>query len=266
MQKDYERHYEKIFQDKIQEVSQASRQVILQAIYTEEFLPIERFLNKDSLIEDRVSLHFGLFSDSYNSGQIPFTDNPTAQAAFMKTFQANVEKKENADILHEVLRNYKVGYLVKDIMKNHIAPLPGIEAKSHEDILELKERLKDDLEAFKVEMRKLVHDIKSNPWDESFEADMIRVIDTKINPTIHELNEKKKKDAKLSKYLKLGGPSAGILLAVQAIPNIPTKLALGIISLGIGAPIMGEWLEARVKKQSEYNGLNLLIELKEELG
>ncbi len=240
---------------------------IQQVFFTELLLPFDNIFNENFLITEKVAYHFGLFLDSYRSGQIPFTDNPMAQEAFRNVFNANVGKKENAVVLNEILtRNHKATYLAKEIMSEHLSSLPGFETKSFEDILELKERLKDDLDAFKKEMASLVWDIKSNPWDDGFEGEIAKTIDTKVNKNILELEKRKQKDPRISKLLKIGGPAiAGTILAMQATPHISTELALGIVGLGSGAQIIGEWLEANANKQSEYNGLNLLIELKKEL-
>lgn len=265
LQQKIQQKFQKEIQERQQEIPQEHYEHLSSCFYTEEILSHEHFLSKEFLIDFRVSQHFTLFHKSYTAGQIPFTNNPKAQETFLKIFRTNVEKKENVALLHEVLRDHKTGYLAKEVMREHLSPLPGFEAKSHEDILEIKERLKDDLEDFKTEMRKLVWDIRNTPMEEGFEEEITRTIDTKINPTVKELEKRKKKDSKISKFLKLGGPSSGMILAMNAITNISTELALGIVGLGIGAPIAGEWLEARTKNQSEYNGLNFLVELKKEL-
>ena len=65
--------------------------------------------------------------------------------------------------------------------------LPDIESAPADDILEVRNRFRNELGQFRNSMREFSSKVASQPWDSDFKNDIERVVETEIRPSAEEL-------------------------------------------------------------------------------
>lgn len=157
----------------------------------------------------------------------------------------NVSKQKTAFLAQQVLREF----------------LPNIKDAPVNEILEVRYKMRDELEAFRVAMSKLTSDIESNPWNEDIKLEVEKIIDTKIKPSVYELKNaltysKHKAIQKVFENLK--EPTTYVPLIGTVLSGISPSIAL-LSSMGLAGfkAIYDTYIENRTAKDA--SGLVFLL-------
>jgi hypothetical protein len=67
--------------------------------------------------------------------------------------------------------------------------LPNVKNASVHDILEVRYKLRNELDDFRISMSKLSGTIKSNPWSDDLKNDVDRIIESQIKPNLSNLKK-----------------------------------------------------------------------------
>ncbi|MBU7028478.1 MAG: hypothetical protein HXS48_16210 [Theionarchaea archaeon] len=190
---------------------------------------------------------------------IPFCD----EKIHLDTLKARIRRHSDSEMFKTVLHEYgylkdvKAGMLAQDVINETI---PSLERVPIETILRFRKEKADELENFRIEMRKLVTEIESNPWDSDFAAYINDIIDSTVNPALREIKNEIRgcKDSFWADAVKTFATVSPLPIVGSIFSGIPEHIALGIgASLGGLALILDQWAkERRVKR----NGFALLIE------
>lgn len=139
--------------------------------------------------------------------------------------------------------------------------LPNIKDAPIDDILEIRHKMRGELEAFRVAMSKFTSDINSNPWDKDIENEINKIVETKIKPSVLELknsltHSNQKSIQRVFENLK--DPATYVPLVGTVVSDIRPSIAL-LASLGLAGfkAVYDTMIESRVAKDA--NGLILLL-------
>jgi hypothetical protein len=178
----------------------------------------------------------------------------------------HVDRPQNYTRQKKALRYYKqnnkikANFLAIETIKQN---LPNFELESYEDILVLREKLKDQLEQFRTMMAKIAADIQSLPWDDDFQADLNRVIDRDINPVLLDLQKKLQSstDRFILRVLKNVKSTKSIISFIATLfAGLPlpyaAAISAGVIGLDAAFNVYFENKEIRVN-----NGLSFLLDI-----
>ena len=155
----------------------------------------------------------------------------------------------------------KADFLAHEVFREY---LPYLKISNIHEALEIRRKLKDELESFRTEIDKLAVEIESRPWDSGFEKQIIEIIAKKINPAVQQIHNKlatsrnrlikKVFDSVVS--LKTATP-----LIVTVFGNIPLEFGLAI-SAGVATfdLVLKTILERKEIRRN--NGLSLLFSMK----
>jgi hypothetical protein len=153
----------------------------------------------------------------------------------------------------------KTGFLTQRVLEEF---LPDIKDASIEDVLEVRYKLNNELEAFRVAMSQFSKKIKNNPWHPDIEHEANNIIETSVKPKLYEL----KTALRQSNWRALTRVFADLRNPTAYVPFVGTVLAhmeptTGILaSLGISA--FRSLYETMLERQKIRDASGLMFLLK----
>jgi predicted nucleic acid-binding OB-fold protein len=135
--------------------------------------------------------------------------------------------------------------------------LPNIKSASIEEVMEVRYKMKNELEGFRAAMSKLSATIKSHPWGPHIHEEADKIIETQVKPAIHDLtvslsHSKLQVVQKIFENIK--NPAAYIPFLATVNSNIKPAIA-ALASTGlVGAKVLWDILVER-KKLEDTSGL-----------
>ena len=189
----------------------------------------------------------------------PITDHSIHNAFLMYKFR----KLQNSASVRRILSDYgftkdmKIDLTSVEIISETVPTLYGA---SITDVLEFRDSNKDALERFKIEMGRVVTEVEGNFWDEDFYKRIVDIVDSKVKPTIKEIEDSVEsvKD-KFLRVLRKGAAISPLPIVANVVPGLNPTIAL-IASAGIVA--LDEYLESYIKKRKiRKNGFAYLFEV-----
>jgi len=210
-----------------------------------------------------LCIEFGLYSEAWRF--VPLVDDSEVQPLLYRQIRSRFEDKE----CRSIVDTYREAMSVKhDIAVENIAlePIPQPVIKNPDQLQELRERHRDDLEAFRAVIGKLVAHIDEHPYDEDFLPSIRQMIQTDVNPAIVMLRRtlhaaktnliRKDVAATAESVVQATGIALGLSFLVVA--GMPIYLAV-IATVGLGAKrIIKKYIEYwsdsdRIRTQSGFS-------------
>jgi hypothetical protein len=139
--------------------------------------------------------------------------------------------------------------------------LPNLELMSFEDILDLRDCLKDELAAFRHEMSGLAERIAGEPWEPGFLSEVQYTVKHHIEPAVEDLRRKAQASPNEIMLRALRNAQPTVLPILAGIwagmpPLLLMAVAAGLVSMKTA---IENYLER--KKVLQSNGLSLLLQL-----
>jgi hypothetical protein len=152
----------------------------------------------------------------------------------------------------------KTTFLTQEVLQEF---LPGIKDAPIDEILEVRFKMRNELEAFRIAMSKLSSDIQSCPWNQEMGYELNKIIETKVKPSVHELKnalEQAKWKALERVFENLKNPATYVPLVGTLLSGVQPSIAL-LSSVGLASfkAIYDSLLEKRATKNA--NGLVFLL-------
>lgn len=211
------------------------------------FLPVQSLMMSLAL---HASREFGL---------IPVTDSTFHREYLNAKLRA---AGETANASPDFLASISKGHSYSSLGTESISlAIPRISGLTPEKVVALRERCGDELEIFRIELRKLSHDISLEPWQPNYRSKVQEICDTKIAPALIQV---KHSIASLRQELGISIvestlTAAPIPLLLSIAPGIPMSIALPLSAGIVGA----KELVKHYKRRSavKQNGLSFLLNL-----
>ena len=190
---------------------------------------------------------------SFRKKAVPVCSNPTFQALMDRKIERCYKKFTNLDVQ---IPNFK-----KDLTTFRVAleNLPDLELRSFEDVLEMRERLRDDISAFRQKMTEFAETVKAEPYSKGFENHVEIIKRDKIRPSVDDLR-KKLSSVDLRTAVKIPIATA-ITLYLVVNPSLPPALAILACPDLLSLTKIFEDYRREYKQISEKNGFSLLIKI-----
>jgi len=190
---------------------------------------------------------------SFRKKAVPFCSNPILQNLMNRKIRRRYEKLFDLDMN---IPNFK-----KDLSTFNLAlvNLPNFELKSFEDIIEIRERLKDEMSEFRLKMCEFADKIKTEPYSETFINHLELIKRDNIQPTINNLHKKISSLNRKTIPRVLVATALNMFLCIN--PSLPPALAIlacpDVFSL---TTILNNYRK-EYKDITEKNGLSYLIKI-----
>jgi len=190
---------------------------------------------------------------SFRKKAVPCCSNPILQNLLNRKIRRRYEKLFDLDMN---IPNFK-----KDLSAFNLAlvSLPNFELKSFEDIIEIRERLKDEMSEFRLKMCEFVDKIKTEPYSETFKNHLELIKRDNIQPIINNLHKKISSLNRKTIPRVLVATALNMFLCIN--PSLPPALAIlacpDVFSL---TTILNNYRK-EYKDITEKNGLSYLIKI-----
>jgi hypothetical protein len=152
----------------------------------------------------------------------------------------------------------KSDLLAMEIMNQY---LPDFELRSYDDVLEARERLKDELLAFRAYVSDLSGEITEEPYSEEFKKEVARKSDLTVGRAVQDI-EKKVKGASnnflisLAKSIVTASPVAFLTTLYPSIPSI--------VTWAVGAGLLtGLDVAQYTQQQKDINQISFLLKARQ---
>lgn len=190
---------------------------------------------------------------------IPFCNDRTHLDVLKVKIRRHSNNRAFKAVLHEYgyLKDVKESILAQDVLTETVPSLEQVPIKT---LLRFREEKADELENFRIEMRKLVTEIESDPWDSDFENHIRDIIDSRVNPALKDLENEIRgcKDSFWADAVKTFAKVSPLPIVGSIFSGIPEHIALEIGSSLAGlALVLDQWAK---RKKVKRNGFALLIE------
>jgi hypothetical protein len=211
------------------------------------FLPVQALMMAVTL---HASREFGL---------IPFTDSLLHQRYLSTKLGASVRTlSADAELRETLFRG--IDYTNLGVQSIEMS-LPTIAGLTPEKVLKLRRKCEEELNAFRTELRRLVYEIDTRPWESDYGSTVTEIINTKVAPAVDGLK----------RSLRSLRSETGIALIESSIATAPLPLLLTIspglpiewtLPLSIGVVWFKELLKHFEKREKlKQNGLSFLLRL-----
>lgn len=218
----------------------------------QSFLHRERMFDEHRVVElpfvvgESIMIGHTLAAAAHG-GFIPFCDEQIHLDALKARFRRISNSKVFKAVLHEYgyLKDVKTSILALDVITESV---PSLEQVPVETILRFKEKKTDEIENFRVEMRKLITEIESNPWDSDFPKRISDIVDSKVKPAIRKLNNEVRgcKDAFWADAVKTIAQVSPLPIVSTIFAGVPPSVALGVGGTLAGLTlILEQWTKIR---------------------
>jgi hypothetical protein len=211
-------------------------------------------------VGESIMINHALCASSFLN-LIPITDDAVQHDFLM--FKFNRMQKSN--FLRKILKDYR---FIKNIKNDLTAvnviseTIPSLTGASITDLLEFRDENKDSLNRFKIEIGKLSSEIETSFWDADFHKKIIDAVDSKVKPSIEELNTSfESTKERMVRIFKKGVEIAPLPIFASVVPGCNPEMVLAA-SAGIIA--LSEYLENTTKrnKAKRKNGFAYLFDVK----
>jgi len=177
--------------------------------------------------------------------------------------QARLRSLTNSNPLKVILCEY--GY-IKDVKTDLAAfevineTVPSLESVPIDKILKFREKRIDELERYRIEMRKIITEVDANPWGREFYDHVNDLFDTKVKPALKEVTDQIsgcKDDFWVDAVKSIAGISPLPIIG-SIFAGVPAHIAVGLGATFAGLTlILDQWRKA---KKIKRNGWALLID------
>lgn len=199
-----------------------------------------------------------------------FTGSPCLTSSsitndFLKIYYS--KKHENSETQRFIQENSLNPQIAFDVLKIN---LPNISKLSFEDILELKEKSKPELQRFSFELEKLQFSLQSEYSMDFINTNARDIVKYKVQPSIEELMKKiNSGDFKFLRTLlaEIKDPKSYAPLLTTAFGNVPSHIAMLCSAGFVTISTMLDLIEKR-KQNNELkeNGFYFMLDLKNRIG
>lgn len=183
---------------------------------------------------------------------------------FLKVYYS--KKNQNQETQRFLKENSLNPQIAFDLFKIN---LPNISKLSFEDILELKEKSKPELQKFSFELEKLQFDLQNQYSHEFINTNARDIVKYKIQPAVDELVRKmSSSDFSFLKTIlsEIKDPKSYAPLLTTAFGNVPGHIALLCSAGFVSVSAMLDLIEKRKQiKELKENGYYFLLDLKRKI-
>lgn len=184
----------------------------------------------------------------------PFCDERIHLDVLKTRFRKLGDIKVLKAVLYEYgyLKDAKVDMLAQDVIAETV---PSLEQVPLETILQFREKKTDELENFRVEMRKLVTEIESNPWDSDFPKYISDIVDSKVKPALREVENEIRgcRDSFWADATKTIAKVGPLPIVGSVFAGVPPHVALGLGATLSGLTLILErWAKMRKIKRNGW--------------
>jgi len=197
---------------------------------------------------------------SHKHNLIPVTPNDVFHELLQSKLRriTNLMQSQELTKRHSQRAEYKTGFSAFSLAA---CVLPNLELESFEDVLVLRERLKDELNAFRYEMSRLAERIEAEPCDEDFPREIEYVVKHRIEPAVDDLKRKLKADFDELVVDAMGRAThQGLTVIPLILAKMPLLLVMAVVA-GLTSIETALAHHVEQKKALKANGLSLLIKL-----
>jgi hypothetical protein len=195
--------------------------------------------------------------NSHKFNLIPFTNLELFEELLQEKFRRAVtEASQHLDL------RLSREFVTRRVLKVH---LPQFEMFSFDDVLEIKEKLHDELVRFRIEMGKFAAQVSATPFDQAYEREVQRMVAKDIEPAIADLEAKRKSiDRKLFGKLIRGAKAGAVPIAATLFAGMPLPF---VLALSAGVISLEALWESRTERKEllEQNGLSFILGISNEL-
>ena len=188
---------------------------------------------------------------------IPFyTDSQIVQRIAREFFQKQIETEIQLGIASQEVKKSKLAMDILDFS------LPNIDNYNVDDVLEVRLKLKDQLEPFRNHIAKLSWEVEKETWEPDFSLHVKKVTETSIIPLLADLQNKIKasNEKVISKiFRKIHDPKTYVPAIGSLFAGIQPEIALGLgLSLASAEVIYERIIEEKNTKR--LNQLTFLFD------
>jgi hypothetical protein len=195
--------------------------------------------------------HAFLLSDRH--GLIPFTDDERS----LRLMQCKLRRIKEMFGFDDFKRELALG-TASLAMRVLDEQLPRFEFRNVADVLEARDKLKDQLRDFREAMRAFAGEIDESPYDAKFQQKIERVVATKVQPAITALDReiRTSRDSFVARFMR-NVKTGSVPIVASVFVGLPAAVIVGLSAgvLTVEAAIE-TYLEVRNKKR---HGLTLFL-------
>ncbi|MGE0827644.1 MAG: hypothetical protein AB7G75_36625 [Candidatus Binatia bacterium] len=229
-----------------------------------DFVEPERLLSNSLAVEmaQEIALVIGVFCLQLMAYEkkIACLDNQlTFDAVSLGVQRILDDKSVRASFQSAGFHRYKSTLLAQRLLSLN---LPSFEFRSFQDVLELKEKFRDEIGAFRTEMDRFALEIEKTPLDADFLPYLKIFADSKIHPQVEELKRKIRLSPSSFLGTLLNTSLAGVSLYADANSIFSHHVTTAVI-LGSAIHLSKEIKELlSTREEAMRNGLSLLLKVK----
>jgi len=180
-----------------------------------------------------------------------------ANTVFQSLLNRKVERSYNKfSEIDKELPNFRKDFASFQLV---IDNLPDFELKSFEDILEMRERLKDEMLEFRHKMNELVETITIEPYSETFANHLEIIKRGKIQPIISDMRKKLSYLDKKTIPKIISATALNLYLCIN--PSLPPALAILACPDILSLTKIWQNYKKEYKEIMEKNGFSLLLKI-----
>jgi hypothetical protein len=198
----------------------------------------------------------------------PLTDERFHYLALKSKYFRAHQDQDLRDLLatESVIRNAAEGALVREVMRITLPPVGDLPAAK---VLELRRRLRTQLDDFRVEMASMAQQIEENPWHPDFDARVRHIVNTVLRPRLRDLRWELQSER--DRYWMQEAPGGvGEELRSGWLTSVLTGAPLAGTLVGAGKALvnlLSGWLQHRRQDRAiKRNGLTYLLQLQRAYG
>ncbi len=206
-----------------------------------------------------ILLNFALMVHREKGGAL-CTDQPSYQELMAHRFKRKLRKLVDRSGQASRRLSLKANALAVETLRFE---LPDLSRLSFEDICDLRQKLRPELEDFRSRMFQLCASIEAEPWGEAFEAEVLRVVETEVRPSIRALR-RSVKSSRLRFLRRLLSEVKSIKASIPLVGTVFVGLPVEVGLLGSAAAVFSSatydtWLENHLEENR--SGLSFLLKL-----
>lgn len=192
------------------------------------------------------------------AGGVPAATSPAIHGWFMGGFRRQLREGWESLPPSQRSRVHRDSLATKVLTRR----LPSVRTRSFEQVLELRETMRDNLLRFRAEMGALSSETAEGPTTPEFHAHLERVLEERVDPAIlelraqmHDLGARTHTDV-----LRAAATTGGAVLGLSFISGLPAAAQLATATVGAGVAGAVSWAERRrARREVGRHPLALLV-------